>query len=73
MERNAGTSMQSLPPRPLALPPSLSAIQHSLSLNGTRHRPGLWNQNRSFLLQNVCLKLDQLIWVLSVRFWWFQF
>ncbi|XP_013878570.1 suppressor of cytokine signaling 7 [Austrofundulus limnaeus] len=35
MERTAGASMQSLPPRPLALPPSLSAIQHSLSLNDT--------------------------------------
>ncbi|KAK2833941.1 hypothetical protein Q5P01_017830 [Channa striata] len=32
MER-VGASMQSLPPRPLALPPSLSTIQHSLSLN----------------------------------------
>ncbi|KAF1380241.1 hypothetical protein PFLUV_G00184790 [Perca fluviatilis] len=30
-----GASMQSLPPRPLALPPSLSTIQHSLSLNDT--------------------------------------
>ncbi|XP_073350244.1 uncharacterized protein [Pagrus major] len=35
MERSVGASMQSLPPRPLALPPSLSAIQHSLSLNDT--------------------------------------
>uniref|UniRef100_A0A3Q3IBK9 Suppressor of cytokine signaling 7 n=1 Tax=Monopterus albus TaxID=43700 RepID=A0A3Q3IBK9_MONAL len=34
MERSAGASMQSLPPHPLALPPSLSTIQHSLSLNG---------------------------------------
>ncbi|XP_053298682.1 suppressor of cytokine signaling 7 isoform X1 [Pleuronectes platessa] len=32
-EQSVGTSMQSLPPRPLALPPSLSTIQHSLSLN----------------------------------------
>ncbi|XP_069021637.1 suppressor of cytokine signaling 7-like isoform X2 [Embiotoca jacksoni] len=30
-----GASMQSLPPRPMALPPSLSTIQHSLSLNDT--------------------------------------
>ncbi|XP_026204153.1 uncharacterized protein LOC113154261 isoform X2 [Anabas testudineus] len=35
MERSAGASMQSLPPRPLVLPPSLSTIQHSLSLNDT--------------------------------------
>ncbi|XP_047427286.1 suppressor of cytokine signaling 7-like isoform X2 [Mugil cephalus] len=35
MERGVGASMQSLPPRPLALPPSLSTIQHSLSLNDT--------------------------------------
>ncbi|XP_075310547.1 suppressor of cytokine signaling 7-like isoform X2 [Odontesthes bonariensis] len=35
MERSFGASMQSLPPRPLALPPSLSTIQHSLSLNDT--------------------------------------
>ncbi|XP_059203313.1 suppressor of cytokine signaling 7-like isoform X2 [Centropristis striata] len=35
MERGVGASMQSLPPRPLALPPSLNAIQHSLSLNDT--------------------------------------
>ncbi|KAM3598332.1 uncharacterized protein V6R79_016786 [Siganus canaliculatus] len=35
MERSAGASMQSLPPRPLTLPPSLSTIQHSLSLNDT--------------------------------------
>ncbi|KAM9346134.1 uncharacterized protein ABDE67_012759 [Symphorus nematophorus] len=35
MERSVGASMQSLPPRPLALPPSLSTIQHSLSLNDT--------------------------------------
>ncbi|XP_030591186.1 uncharacterized protein LOC115784195 isoform X2 [Archocentrus centrarchus] len=35
MERSAGASMQSLPPRPMALPPSLSTIQHSLSLNDT--------------------------------------
>uniref|UniRef100_UPI0037E76BB8 suppressor of cytokine signaling 7-like isoform X2 n=1 Tax=Semicossyphus pulcher TaxID=241346 RepID=UPI0037E76BB8 len=34
-ERSVGASMQSLPPRPLALPPSLSTIQHSLSLNDT--------------------------------------
>lgn len=33
-ERGVGASMQSLPPRPLALNPSLSTIQHSLSLNG---------------------------------------
>lgn len=33
-EHSVGASMQSLPPRPLALPPSLSTIQHSLSLNG---------------------------------------
>ncbi|KAM3864314.1 suppressor of cytokine signaling 7 [Diretmus argenteus] len=33
LERSVGASMQSLPPRPLALPPSLSTIQHSLSLN----------------------------------------
>uniref|UniRef100_A0A3Q3GSX1 Suppressor of cytokine signaling 7 n=1 Tax=Labrus bergylta TaxID=56723 RepID=A0A3Q3GSX1_9LABR len=32
-ERSVGASMQSLPPRPMALPPSLSTIQHSLSLN----------------------------------------
>uniref|UniRef100_A0A3Q0T711 Suppressor of cytokine signaling 7 n=1 Tax=Amphilophus citrinellus TaxID=61819 RepID=A0A3Q0T711_AMPCI len=32
MERSTGASMQSLPPRPMALPPSLSTIQHSLSL-----------------------------------------
>uniref|UniRef100_A0A087XTS7 Suppressor of cytokine signaling 7 n=1 Tax=Poecilia formosa TaxID=48698 RepID=A0A087XTS7_POEFO len=32
-ERSAGASMQSLPPRPLALHPTLSTIQHSLSLN----------------------------------------
>ncbi|XP_074551967.1 uncharacterized protein LOC141809054 isoform X1 [Halichoeres trimaculatus] len=31
----SGASMQSLPPRPMALPPSLSTIQHSLSLNDT--------------------------------------
>uniref|UniRef100_A0A3P9B852 Suppressor of cytokine signaling 7 n=1 Tax=Maylandia zebra TaxID=106582 RepID=A0A3P9B852_9CICH len=35
MERSAGASMQSLPPRPMALPPSLNTIQHSLSLNGS--------------------------------------
>ncbi|KAM9843245.1 uncharacterized protein ACBR49_012466 [Aulostomus maculatus] len=35
LERGVGASMQSLPPRPLALPPSLSTIQHSLSLNDT--------------------------------------
>ncbi|XP_051796810.1 LOW QUALITY PROTEIN: suppressor of cytokine signaling 7-like [Acanthochromis polyacanthus] len=35
MERSVGASMQSLPPRPMALPPSLSTIQHSLSLNDT--------------------------------------
>ncbi|KAM6904658.1 LOW QUALITY PROTEIN: uncharacterized protein FYW49_014723 [Xenentodon cancila] len=35
MEHIGGTSMQSLPPRPLVLPPSLSNIQHSLSLNDT--------------------------------------
>ncbi|XP_026180693.1 suppressor of cytokine signaling 7-like isoform X2 [Mastacembelus armatus] len=35
MERSVGASMQSLPPRPLALPPSISTIQHSLSLNDT--------------------------------------
>uniref|UniRef100_A0A3P8SH09 Suppressor of cytokine signaling 7 n=1 Tax=Amphiprion percula TaxID=161767 RepID=A0A3P8SH09_AMPPE len=34
MERSVGASMQSLPPRPMALPSSLSTIQHSLSLNG---------------------------------------
>uniref|UniRef100_A0A3B4WAC4 Suppressor of cytokine signaling 7 n=1 Tax=Seriola lalandi dorsalis TaxID=1841481 RepID=A0A3B4WAC4_SERLL len=34
-ERSVGASMQSLPPRPLVLPPSLSTIQHSLSLNDT--------------------------------------
>ncbi|XP_071320489.1 suppressor of cytokine signaling 7-like isoform X2 [Trachinotus anak] len=34
-DRSVGASMQSLPPRPLALPPSLSTIQHSLSLNDT--------------------------------------
>ncbi|XP_023204910.1 suppressor of cytokine signaling 7-like isoform X2 [Xiphophorus maculatus] len=34
-ERSAGASMQSLPPRPLALHPTLSTIQHSLSLNDT--------------------------------------
>ncbi|XP_070787157.1 suppressor of cytokine signaling 7-like [Enoplosus armatus] len=33
MERSVGASMQSLPPRPLVLPPSLNTIQHSLSLN----------------------------------------
>ncbi|XP_076015543.1 uncharacterized protein LOC143007924 isoform X2 [Genypterus blacodes] len=33
--QQAGASMQSLPPRPLALPPPLSTIQHSLSLNDT--------------------------------------
>ncbi|XP_068605483.1 suppressor of cytokine signaling 7 [Brachionichthys hirsutus] len=33
VERGVGASMQSLPPRPLALPSSLSTIQHSLSLN----------------------------------------
>ncbi|KAG7219080.1 hypothetical protein INR49_019342, partial [Caranx melampygus] len=33
-ERSLGASMQSLPPRPLALPPPLNTIQHSLSLNG---------------------------------------
>ncbi|CAL8306560.1 unnamed protein product [Merluccius merluccius] len=33
--RNMGASLQSLPPRPLALPPSISTIQHSLSLNDT--------------------------------------
>ncbi|MEQ2311171.1 hypothetical protein AMECASPLE_016939 [Ameca splendens] len=35
MERNVGASMQSLPPRPMALHPTLSTIQHSLSLNDT--------------------------------------
>ncbi|XP_034045967.1 uncharacterized protein LOC117527642 [Thalassophryne amazonica] len=35
LEHSVGASMQSLPPRPLALPPSLSTIQHSLSLNDT--------------------------------------
>ncbi|KAG7272709.1 hypothetical protein CRUP_029648 [Coryphaenoides rupestris] len=35
LERNVGASLQSLPPRPLALPPSISTIQHSLSLNDT--------------------------------------
>ncbi|CAL8264931.1 unnamed protein product [Gadus morhua 'NCC'] len=35
LERNMGVSLQSLPPRPLALPPSISTIQHSLSLNDT--------------------------------------
>ncbi|KAM7387572.1 hypothetical protein PAMA_009949 [Pampus argenteus] len=35
LERSVGASMQSLPPRPLALPPSLGTIQHSLSLNDT--------------------------------------
>uniref|UniRef100_A0A4W6C4R0 Suppressor of cytokine signaling 7 n=1 Tax=Lates calcarifer TaxID=8187 RepID=A0A4W6C4R0_LATCA len=35
LERGVGASMQSLPPRPLALPPPLSTIQHSLSLNDT--------------------------------------
>ncbi|XP_041859296.1 uncharacterized protein LOC121651289 isoform X2 [Melanotaenia boesemani] len=35
MERSVGASMQSLPPRPMALPPSFSNIQHSLSLNDT--------------------------------------
>uniref|UniRef100_A0A8C6NWW1 Suppressor of cytokine signaling 7 n=1 Tax=Nothobranchius furzeri TaxID=105023 RepID=A0A8C6NWW1_NOTFU len=34
-ERTGGASMQSLPPRPMALPSSLSTIQHSLSLNDT--------------------------------------
>uniref|UniRef100_H2RN34 Suppressor of cytokine signaling 7 n=1 Tax=Takifugu rubripes TaxID=31033 RepID=H2RN34_TAKRU len=34
-ERSGGASMQSLPPRTLALNPSLSTIQHSLSLNDT--------------------------------------
>ncbi|KAM4717019.1 uncharacterized protein FYW61_017235 isoform 2-T2 [Anableps anableps] len=34
-ERNVGASMQSLPPRPMALHPTLSTIQHSLSLNDT--------------------------------------
>ncbi|XP_034566844.1 suppressor of cytokine signaling 7-like isoform X2 [Notolabrus celidotus] len=34
-ERSVGASMQSLPPRPMALPPTLSTIQHSLSLNDT--------------------------------------
>ncbi|XP_061606142.1 suppressor of cytokine signaling 7-like isoform X1 [Phyllopteryx taeniolatus] len=32
-ERVGGASMQSLPPRPVGAPSSLSAIQHSLSLN----------------------------------------
>ncbi|KAM9393139.1 uncharacterized protein KZ484_004361 [Pholidichthys leucotaenia] len=35
MERSVGASMRSLPPQPLALPASLSTIQHSLSLNDT--------------------------------------
>ncbi|XP_027132041.1 suppressor of cytokine signaling 7 [Larimichthys crocea] len=35
MEHSVGASMQSLPLRPLGLPPSLSTIQHSLSLNDT--------------------------------------
>ncbi|XP_028268076.1 uncharacterized protein LOC114440026 isoform X2 [Parambassis ranga] len=35
MERSVGASLQSLPPRPLALPSSLNTIQHSLSLNDT--------------------------------------
>ncbi|XP_056143921.1 uncharacterized protein LOC130119444 [Lampris incognitus] len=35
LEHSVGASMQSLPPRPLALPQSLSTIQHSLSLNDT--------------------------------------
>ncbi|XP_029014358.1 uncharacterized protein LOC114860151 isoform X2 [Betta splendens] len=34
MERSMGASMQSLPPRPLALPSTHTAMQHSLSLNG---------------------------------------
>ncbi|XP_054615465.1 suppressor of cytokine signaling 7-like [Dunckerocampus dactyliophorus] len=33
-ECGGGASMQSLPPRPVAPPPSLSAIHHSLSLSG---------------------------------------
>ncbi|KAM4535795.1 uncharacterized protein V3H82_025477 isoform 1-T1 [Fundulus diaphanus] len=35
MDRTAGASMQSLPPRPVAPNPTLSTIQHSLSLNDT--------------------------------------
>ncbi|XP_038161577.1 suppressor of cytokine signaling 7-like isoform X1 [Cyprinodon tularosa] len=35
MEHSTGASMQSLPPRTMALPPTLSTIQHSLSLNDT--------------------------------------
>lgn len=35
LERSVGASMQSLPPRTLALNPTLSTIQHSLSLNDT--------------------------------------
>ncbi|KAK5856859.1 hypothetical protein PBY51_008425 [Eleginops maclovinus] len=38
---SVGGSMLSLPPRPLALPTSLSAIQHSLSLNDSFLRGGL--------------------------------
>uniref|UniRef100_H3DQL0 Suppressor of cytokine signaling 7 n=1 Tax=Tetraodon nigroviridis TaxID=99883 RepID=H3DQL0_TETNG len=37
--RAVGASMQSLPPRTLVLNPTLSTIQHSLSLNGDAHRP----------------------------------
>lgn len=33
LDRGGGASMQSLPPRPLVLPPNLSSIHHSLSLN----------------------------------------
>ncbi|KAM6957735.1 LOW QUALITY PROTEIN: uncharacterized protein FYW47_011834 [Aplochiton taeniatus] len=35
LDQGGGASMQSLPPRPQALPPSLNPIQHSLSLNDT--------------------------------------
>jgi len=48
LERNVGASLQSLPPRPLALPPSISTIQHSLSLNGEGH-----SHMNSFLITSL--------------------
>ncbi|XP_075871456.1 suppressor of cytokine signaling 7-like isoform X2 [Nelusetta ayraudi] len=40
-QRSGGASMQSLPPRPLALTPPFSTIQHSLSLNDSSFLRGL--------------------------------
>lgn len=52
MERSAGASMQSLPPRPMALPPSLNTIQHSLSLNGSTN-----TRTHTHVINGMCVYL----------------